>query len=318
MKNLNHFLLKENYYHDTEYNSIYLDQDHYSPGYLCALAAYINLNNIKEKDFDTHPDNMGYLRTLGFHKVLWSINDSINRMNSGKNYSPLTPLIHPSEVDVANTTINSCIRNLVSNQRSEGISDLCKVVGELHDNVWSHGKSTGFSMAQRTKVPLTNGKDHFLEFALADCGLGFLEELKRAKINTNSHEEAIKWCMKEGNSSKLKDSDEWVQRLPEDHLGEDPMGCGEYIPENNHQGLGLAHLIKLIKKYKGDLHLCTGDTVFVVNSEGLEKTIKIKNEWKGVAISCKFKESELLNDSHNNKLEDAQRKYIIDRLRGIK
>ena len=312
--------MKENYHHDTEYNSIYLDTDHFSPGYLCALAAYINLNKIKENDFDTHPNTMGYLRTLGFHKVLWSIDDSINRTNAGKSYSPLIPLIHPSEVDTANTTINSCIRNLVGQQRSEGIADLCKVVGELHDNVWSHGKSTGFSMAQRTKVPLTNGQDHFLEFALADSGLGFLEELNRARIEINNHEEAIQWCMQEGNSSKLKDSDanDWVQRLPEDHLGIDPMGCGEQIPENNHQGLGLAHLIKLIKKYKGELLLCTGDTLFHINSEGIENINKINNEWKGVTISCRFKESELLKDTNNNILVDTQRQYIIDKLRGIK
>lgn len=124
--------------------------------------------------------------------------------------------------------------------------------------------------------------------------------------------------MKEGNSSKLKDGDGWVQRLPEDHLGGDPMGCGEYIPENNHQGLGLAHLIKLIKKYKGELHLCTGDTIFCVSPENVENIRKIKNEWKGVTISCRFKESELLNDSHNNILVDTQRQYIMDRLRGIK
>lgn len=319
MKNLEHFLMGENYIFEKGYNSLFLDVNVFSPGYLCALAAYIKFNKIEERNFDTSSDLMGYLRTLGFHKVLWDQSDLINRVNCGKNYSPLTPLIDPKEVDKANTTINDCIRHLVNNKRSNGIADLCKVVGELHDNVWSHGKSTGFSMAQRTKVPNSDGKDHFIEFALSDKGLGFLEELKRARISIDTHEDAIKWCIQEGNSSKLNNNDGWVQRLPDDHLGEDPMmGFGGEVPENNHQGLGLAHLIKLIKKYKGELKLCTGDTIFMINSDGKETFKKVKNVWKGVAISCRFKESQLLEPSDKKILVDPQRKYIIDRLRGIK
>lgn len=318
MKNLKDFLENIAFSYDDKYKDLYLNPDVFSPGYLCTLAAFIKLNNISKDGFDTSSDVMSYLKTLGFHKVLWGIEDNINRCNSGKNYSPLTPLIDPAEVHVANTSINNCIRYLVNNKKTQGIADLCKVVGELHDNVWSHGKSTGFSMAQRTKVPNTNGQDHFIEFALADSGLGFLEELKRARIDISTHEDAIKWCIQEGNSSKLAIHDFWAQRLPTDHLGSDPMmGYGTEIPENNHQGLGLAHLVKLIKTYSGELVLCTGDTVFFIDSEGNETYKKVRNEWKGVSISCKFKESQLIN-STNTSLDDPQRKDIIDRLRGIK
>lgn len=319
LKNLNDFLLGNAFFYEKDYQSIYLDGDVFSPGYLCALAAFIKSNDIVDQNFDTSTQVMSYLKTLGFHKVLWNKQDTINRSNSGKNYSPLTPLVHPGEVDIANTSINSCIRHLVNNKKTQGLSDLYKVVGELHDNVWSHGKSTGFSMAQRTKVPCTGGRDHYIEFALSDNGLGFLEELKRARIAIHSHEDAIKWCIQEGNSSKLNTHDSWSQRLPNDHLGYDPMmGCGAEIPENNHQGLGLAHLIRLIKTYKGELVLCTGDTVFSIDSQGNENYRKINNEWKGVAISCRFKESELLSETNNTSLDDPQRQYIIEKLRGIK
>lgn len=318
MKNLKDFLEGNAFSYDPEYNYLYLDHDMFSPGYLCTLAAFLKSKNISNQNFDAPSSIMSYLKTLGFHKTLWGVEDNINRCNSGKSYSPLTPLVAPAEVDIANTLINSCIRHLVNNKKTQGIADLCKVVGELHDNVWSHGKSTGFSMAQRTSVPNTQRLDNFIEFALADSGLGFLEELTRAKIVVENHEHAIKWCIEEGNSSKLVSHDTWRQRLPDDLLGNDPMmGFGSEISENNHQGLGLAHLIKLIKNYQGELILCTGDTLFSIDPEGNESYIRINNEWKGVSISCKLKESKLIKTTDTS-LDDPQRQHIIERLRGIK
>lgn len=321
MKFLSDFLYNRGFTHDKEYNSVYVDCDHFSPGYLTALAAYLKMYNVLEKNFDTCTDVMSYLRTLGFHKQLWQMEDGINRVNCGKTYSPLTPLKHPSQVDLANTTINNCLRELVGHERSEGIAGLSRVVGELHDNVWSHGKSTGFSMAQRTKVPNTKGLDHYIEFALADSGLGFLEELSRVKIQINNHKDAIDWCITEGNSSKLKKDEEgWTQRLREDHLGPDPMnGFGGEVPENNHQGLGLAHLIRLVRDYKGELQLCTGDILFKIDPNGERTYEKLKIEWKGVGISCRFKMSELKKSIKKNTLEEFSRKHIImERLRGDK
>jgi len=66
------------------------------------------------------------------------------RLNEGRNYASITALRNAEQVDNATTTINNCIRSLAGNNDSKGISELTKVVGELHDNVWSHGKSTGF------------------------------------------------------------------------------------------------------------------------------------------------------------------------------
>lgn len=322
MKSLSHFLNFDGFIYDPEYNYIYLSSDVFSPGYLTALALFIRSKKILEKDFDFHPNMRSYLKTIGFQRELWEKGDNLNRPNCGKTYSPLTPLRCYEEVDQANTTINSCIREIVSHERNEGIASLIRVVGELHDNVWSHGKSTGFSMAQSISVPYSEGKDRLIEFALADNGLGFLQELSRAKIVVEDHQSAIEWCIQKGNSSKLKvySENDWTQRLPDDWIGEDPMmGFGGEIPENNHQGLGLAHLIDLVTNYKGELLLCTGDTLFSIDEYGNKKFEKIKYEWKGVAISCRFKMSELRKTSKKNTLEDSNRKLIImERLRGVK
>ncbi len=89
--------------------------------------------------------------------------------------------------------------------------------------------------------------------------------------------------------------------------------------ENNHQGLGLAHLIKLIIDYKGELQLCTGNALLLIDSSGKRSYKILKNEWKGVAISCRFKMSELRQSIKKNTLEDSARKHIMmERLRGVK
>lgn len=322
MKFLSNFLNFDGFCYDLEYNSIYLEDDYFSPGYLTALASFIRSKKIQEKDFDFNPHTKSYLTTIGFQRELWEKEDNFNRPNCGITYSPLTSLKCYQEVDQANTAINSCIRELVNHERNEGIASLIRVVGELHDNVWSHGLTTGFSMAQRYAVPYSQGKDRYIEFALADNGLGFLQELSRAGIETKDHQSAIEWCIQKGNSSKLKkySENDWTQRLPEDWIGDDPMmGFGGEIPENNHQGLGLAHLIDLVNNYKGKLLLCTGDTLFSIDECGNKKFEKIQYEWRGVAISCRFKMSELRKSSKKNTLEDSNRKYIImERLRGVK
>lgn len=321
MKCLNDFLNFDGFIFEKDYDSISLDRDHFTPGFLTALAAFIKTHNVPEKEFHAFEEQMSYLRTVGFHRELWQMADNINRVNCGRTYSPLTPLRDPAEVDQATTNINNCIRILLNNEKNEGIAGLLRVVGELHDNVWSHGKSTGFSMAQTIKVPYTNGSDHYIEFALADNGMGFLEELRRARIDITDHKAAIEWCIQEGNSSKLhKKDDGWTQRLPDDLIGSDPMmGFGGEVPENNHQGLGLAHLTKLVIDYEGELQLCTGDTLLKIDENGNRTFEKLKNEWKGVAVSCRFKMSKLRQTIKENTLEDSDRKHIImERLRGVK
>ena len=119
----------------------------------------------------------------------------------------------------ANSQIVSCIKHLADNANSDGIDLLQEVIGELHDNVWSHGISTGFSMAQKNQ--------DVLEFALADYGtrffcVNFKELGYPTLIRTKEHE----WCIQKGNSSKkisVEKEDDWLQALPPDCIG-NPMG----------------------------------------------------------------------------------------------
>ena len=68
-------------------------------------------------------------------------NYQYERRNSGKNYSELVCLNSVDDTDKATKTINSCIRNLFnSNGLSCFVTNLCDVVGDLHDNVKRYNK----------------------------------------------------------------------------------------------------------------------------------------------------------------------------------
>ncbi|MFW0767234.1 hypothetical protein ACN0IV_15505 [Trabulsiella odontotermitis] len=309
-------------FHNHGEGKLHLPNDHCYPGYIVVLAAYINHNKLSEDDCTLPGD--GYMNAIGLHKAVWGQDRyEQKRVHVGKNYSLVTALNNVLAVDAATSSINSCIRQLTFPERQvypQGINDLTRVVGELHDNVWSHGRDTGFSFAQKWTVPRTHGKEHYLEFALADCGMGFLRELRRAGIKgIAGHRDAIEWCIQEGNSSKHADRvDDWAQQLPYDNMGGNVFGAGVPVAvkekENNHQGLGLYHLMKLVKTYNGQLQLATGNVCLEAVGEELNYT-DLQKEWPGVAISCRFKIHELAVDKDNDDA-DTQLMDIIRALGG--
>ncbi|WP_126326487.1 hypothetical protein [Neisseria canis] len=183
------------------------------------------------------------------------------------------------------------------------MNSLKEVIGEVHDNVWSHGKSTGFSMIQCYK----NG---IIEFALADLGGGFLKELNRVQLLISTHEEAIKWCIEKGHSSKKIEAekhDDWTQQLPPDAIG-NPMGkLAKYRKNNNHAGLGLAKLIELIQQYCGKLNILSGNCMLSIDSNSPNMSyIPLSYEWDGVVIKCQLNVAKLKAQtaSTNSELSD--------------
>lgn len=295
----------------------YLPHGWYGPSYIAAMAAILNNKNLSYRQFDCHPSVASYLKAIGFQKALWGVDEyQQHRTNVGINYSLLTTLASTEATDTATTSVNNCLRSFVHNRRSQGMSDLAQVVGELHDNVWSHGRSTGFSIAQKWGVPYTNGQDHYLEFSLADKGLGFYREMTRAGISVSSHREAIQWCIQEGNSTKHGDLiDGFAQAIPNDIIG---SPFGEMVAvrddENHHQGLGLYHLTNLVRNYHGTLNLVSGDCCFKIDETGHESYLNPPDEWQGVAISCRFKESDLLRELRNEALEDSGIDFELQRI----
>lgn len=277
--------------------------NHYTPGYWTALVAHCRLKNIEYDGIHIVSEkNQGYASAIGIEKALNGLDSyCYERKNSGINYSELVHLNSADDTNKATSTINSCIRQLFDTPDLSSFStDLCEVVGELHDNVWSHGMSTGFSTAQKWNPPTSSG--YCFEFALADCGLGFLKELNRVGLNCLNDEDSIKWCIEKGNSSKtLKVADAWSQRLPPDIAGNPMPGIGKPVmSENNHMGLGLAKLVELVNNYKGQLWLSSGEKTLTIDTNGTQSFKNNKQKWQGVALACRFDTEKAKNYNKSN------------------
>ena len=289
-----------------------------NPGYWTALTAHCKSKGVKFGDLQFPPKyDHGYAKAIGLEIVL-SGNDSYSfcRKNSAENYSPLINLSCVEDTDKATSDINGCIRSLfVSSELSQFVIRLCDVVGDLHDNVWSHGMSTGFSMAQKWKKT-KESTECFFEFALADCGSGLLGELKRVGLGIENDKDAINWCIQKGNSSKkVNIKDAWSQRLPSDNIGNPMPGIGHIVvSENSHQGIGLAKLMDLISDYQGQLWFASGDSTLVIDQSGNRKYITNKQYWKGVALACRFDTEKA--KSRESSSDDESINSLIELLRG--
>lgn len=285
-------------YYKPDTNSLGFPSDFITPGTLVVLTAFAKAKNIAHGNVLLPNGNIkGYTSAVGLSRALWGEDDYEHpRHMEGKNYSPLEHLSNPEATDIATSRINSCIRRFVGNQLpADFISNLCEIIGDLHENVWAHARASGFSMAQRWSVPWTLKRDHYLEFALADCGYGFLGEMRRVGMSVDSHRAAIEWCIQEGHSTKkLKPEGAWAQRIPEDVIGNPLLGVEDTrFSDNHHMGLGLYKLTQLIEKFHGWLWLVSGDTALVLEPGRKNAYIKLKYPWQGVAIACRFKASQI-------------------------
>lgn len=285
------------------------------PSYWVLLATTLyNNQDINEKRLNLTDKQKSYLKTIGFYHHIFGQEGNINRSTKyGTNYSTLAPLISEQHTESANSIINSCIRYNVSEvaKKTASASTLTEIVGELHDNVWSHAKSAGFSLFQKTRG--MHG-DVFLEFAIADRGCGFFRELKRVNIDVANDKEAIEWCLRQGNTSKKpKEDDGWTQQLPADVIGNPMGGYANYHNGNHHQGLGLAKLKEMIIEAKGILKIASGKQLYILDNATEKWTDISETPWNGVAISfvIPIKNLEYLEKDRNMECEEH---HIIDEL----
>jgi hypothetical protein len=266
-----------------------LPQGSYQPGFLTVLAAWATIQKIPYERILVPAQNRGYLNAIGLNPALGGPDSyAYDRKNAGKKYSPLTPLRDEYAVDLATTSVNGCMRQMLSAiVRDDFLAYLCRVVGELHDNVWSHGKAPGFSLAQTYK----QSDGILLEFSVADAGLGFYKEMCRVGQTPKSDEDAILWCIEKGHTTKgLRVSDGWEQSLPRDAIGS-PFSQGVKTRtvgnDSHHQGLGLYHLTDLVRRFSGELILASGSYVLHDSPRG-RSLIALPLPWNGVAMCCRF------------------------------
>lgn len=266
-----------------------------TPGFITATTCIGWQRGINKLRYDDAKKHEGLLEAMQVPFVLTGIDGyAHSRVNQGRNYSPIQMLQNPDDVDRATSETNNSIRRRVGDM--PGVSELCSVIGELHDNVRAHAEGMGFSMSMnwRQQVPA-------VEFSVTDFGKGFLRECQRLGIpGVNDDESAIRWCLTERNTTKDKDHDEFAQMMPEDAMG-NPFGeqteARAWHNGNHHQGLGLAKLMQLVTAYNGQLWIATGEAALIstpyTRQEDQCGNFVAVPHWKGVAIACRLKISEL-------------------------
>ncbi len=293
---------------------VILPERFYLPGFWVVFVALARQKQIPHEKVALPSSVSGYAGAIGLFTALGALKDDYphRRKNQGKNYGCLINLDNPVLTNSAVAQINGCIRANVDHPDSRGIADLCEVVGELLDNVWSHGKSTGYSMAQ---VYQSETKKEIM-FAVADKGIGFKDEVNKQNLGFKfkTDRQSIEWCIQKGNSSKLNIVvDPWAQSLPDDAL-HNPYGQNVStisLAPNHHQGLGLYKLVELVKRFKGQLHLVTGNCMLQIENNGNLTYSELSNSWQGVAISCSFNQLSL----YNPPIDDNELVSLMHRLR---
>lgn len=273
----------------------------FEPEEVALLAAFIKRNKLNEDFLYLSPNATSYLETVDFYRIVFGKERVNCQRNVGKTYSPLVDLSHPENTDIATTQICDCISLCCPNC----CYDVFDVIGELHDNVWSHGNSFGFSIAQKYKDKII--------FAVVDTGLGFKKVLNNANIeDINSDIDAIEWCLQKGNTStQSKIEDEWAQAMPSDMIDnpfKDTSISTKSQNENHHEGLGLFKLMDLVKKTNGYVEILSGDAVKIVSGPH-EYDVSSKISWQGVAILCELNLSQLnqLMKQNSSSTDDIER-----------
>lgn len=256
------------------------------------LAAFIKKNSIS-KELIVPDDNVdSYLNTIDFYRLVWNEPRSNKQWAVGRTYCPLIELSSPAQTDIATTTIS----NILERRCGEDAYSVIDVIGELIDNVWSHGKALGYAVAQ------VSGDD--IKFSVVDIGKGFKNVLQEANISgIKSDIDAINWSIQKGHTSKGQE-DEWAQCLPFDSY-ENPFSSGVPIKEeeNHHEGLGLYKLVDLVQKTKGNLSILSGQGLKFISAER-EFDSELKNHWQGVVIYCTLNIRNIKNALQNSDASD--------------
>lgn len=302
---------------ESETPSLIVPKGFVVPGAWVIFASTARRHHIATEDIHfSNKKTSDYSSAIGFNDCVFGEDDyQYCRKNVGSTYSPLTRLDCVESTDAANHQIVGCVKEMLSDPDLPGGVDLMNVIGELHDNVWAHGRSTGVSMAQKWK-DWNDGGRPAIEFALADTGHGFLRELRRYGKPANDDIQAIDWCVTKNNSTKhADDDDDWAQSVPEDIMGGSPFGAAvpRVTSRLNHQGLGLWKLTELIRKYRGKLTLVSGTGCLQMDTNG-QMMYSSCPEWRGVALSCRLYEDELGREEDK---PDDQVAAIMERLGGL-
>jgi hypothetical protein len=94
-------------------------------------------------------DAVSYGKTVGLASVLAGSFEDLQRTRySEATYSPLARLATHADVEGATDTVTECLHRHLDSAYASAVDEICRIIGELHDNVASHARGAGFSALQ--------------------------------------------------------------------------------------------------------------------------------------------------------------------------
>ncbi len=118
-------------------------------------------------------------------------------------------------------------------------------------------------------------KEHNLNFTIVDTGIGFAKKIEKALECSINSIEAIKWAIKDGNTTK----------------------------QNVSGGLGLTLLKEFILKNKGIIQIISGNAYYKF-ANGIENTQELDKYFDGSVISMTFKTNDIAYYRLKDEIDD--------------
>jgi len=190
-----------------------------------------------------------------------------------KTFSPVENISNRIDVEkVADHLVSIMLKNF-THIEDRDIKDLRDYIqymfSEIMNNVADHSHSVvgGYAMAQY--YPQLKK----IQFAVSDCGVGFLENIKLKFPHINSEEDAIKKALEKGVTATR---------------------ATMYGSQKN-AGYGLYAMQEILKLTSGRFCIISNDTILKCDN-GSISSVKLLNPWAGTVIAFEFLES---NINHN-------------------
>ena len=225
--------------------------DFVSPSVSTSLASFATTVELDQGLLNFTPQARDYAETNGLRRAIQKqqLGTAISGLQ-GQTYSPLIQLFNDSTVNKANQIINDVLHANLAKKYSQFTNELCKVVGELHDNVSSHSNGVGFSCAQ---VYNKNEDNSRVELSVADNGRGMQKQVSSFLNKEIEAVESIDWCIQQGNTT-WKELGHFAQKDEEFPTQNGyPEGVQTFSSRNHHLGIGLHRLKSLVELCRGNL-----------------------------------------------------------------
>jgi len=190
-----------------------------------------------------------------------------------KTFSPVENIKNRIDVEkVANHLVSIMLKNFTHIEKDD-IKDLRDYIQymftEIMNNVadHSHSRVGGYAMAQY--YPQLKK----IQFAVSDCGVGFLKNIKLKFPDINSEDDAIKKALKKGVTATK---------------------ATMYGSQKN-AGYGLYAMQEILKLTDGNFCIISNDTM-VRSKNGEIESKRLSTKWNGTVIAFEFMESNINYD----------------------